>query len=565
MAAHVYDSPAPPAEAQATRAGRASATLLSVAADFAGGAGDFAGGAGDFAGGAGDFAGGAGPAPRIPDPALVVLIGASGAGKSAWAAAHYRPVEVVSSDQLRAVVGSGERDLDASVDAFALLDQIAAARTRRGLATVIDTLGLDPVRREGYLALARRARLPAVAVLVDTEAAVCRERNRGRSVPIPAAVLDAQLRRMRDVPAEVASEGWDLVLRARPARIEPVHSAEPADAEPADDQPATDQAANDQPAGAWRQEPGGLGFILQVSRFGWGTDPAGWLRSVALAAAEAGFEGIALMDHLIQIPQVGRSWEPIPEPWVTLGMLAGLGTGLRLGTLVSPVTFRPAGVLAKAVATLDALTGGRAFCGVGAGWWEREHAAFGLRFPPAGERLDQLELTIETMRALWRPGTKDYQGERVTLPETTCYPRPTGDVPVIVGGSGERRTLRIAARLGDGCNLPADLQTLDRKLAVLATHCAQVGRDPADLLVTVLDIPVVGTDRAHAAGLVERLRGRTAAATFAQRHHAGTPDDHIARYRLLAERGVATVFVALPDLAGPDEVRRLAPITAAFR
>lgn len=168
------------------------------------------------------------------------------------------------------------------------------------------------------------------------------------------------------------------------------------------------------------------------------------------------------------------------------------------------------------------------------------------------------------MRALWRPGTKAYDGERLSLPETTCYPRPAGHVPIIVGGSGERRTLRIAARLGDGCNLPADIATLDRKLTVLREHCAQVGRDPAELLVTVLDLPVIGTDREHAAELVERLRGRTAATTFARRHHAGPPDEHIARYRSLAERGVGTVFVALPDLAGPEDVLRMAPVIAAF-
>jgi hypothetical protein len=330
-------------------------------------------------------------AQRIPDPAVVVLIGASGAGKSTWAQQHYRAPEVVSSDGLRAVVGSGERDLDASADAFSLLDQIAAARTGRGLATVLDTLGLDPDRRRGYLDLARRAGLPAVAVL----------------------------------------------------------------------------------------------------------------------------------------------WPP--------------------------------GVLAKTVATLDTLTGGRAFCGLGAGWWDREHAAFGLRFPPARERLDQLELTIETMRALWQPGTKAYRGERVSLPETTCYPRPRTPIPVIVGGSGERRTLRIAARLGDGCNLPADVEVLDAKLAVLREHCREAGRDPADLLVTVLDIPVVGADRTDTADLVERLRGRTPAAAFGRRHHAGPVPDHIDRYRLLARRGVGTVFVALPDLTGPTEVLRFAPVISAFR
>src|SRR5262249_61564276 len=125
------------------------------------------------------------------------------------------------------------------------------------------------------------------------------------------------------------------------------------------------------------------------------------------------------------------------------------------------------GILANAVATLDVLTGGRAFCGIGAGWWDCEHAAFGLPFPPAAARLDQLEAAIETLRALWQPGTKPYRGTRVTLPETTCYPRPAARVPVIVGGGGERRTLRIAARLGDGGNLPAGLDVLDPKLAAV--------------------------------------------------------------------------------------------------
>ena len=118
------------------------------------------------------------PVIPVPDPALVVLVGPAGAGKSTWAADRYLPREIVSSDQLRAVVGSGEHDLDASVDAFALLDQIVATRSRRRLTTVVDTLGLDAERRLGYLALARQSGLPAVAVLFETDPAVCRARNR---------------------------------------------------------------------------------------------------------------------------------------------------------------------------------------------------------------------------------------------------------------------------------------------------------------------------------------------------------------------------------------------------
>jgi alkanesulfonate monooxygenase SsuD/methylene tetrahydromethanopterin reductase-like flavin-dependent oxidoreductase (luciferase family)/predicted kinase len=491
------------------------------------------------------------PAVPVPDPALVVLIGASGAGKSTWAAERYRAQEIVSSDQLRAVVGSGEHDLDASLVAFSLLDQIVAARAGRRLTTVVDTLGLDPERRLAWLALARQSGLPAVAVLFETDAAVCRRRNRARDRPVPAAVLDAQLRRLPDLAAQLGAEPWDLVVQpsgGMPGQhvVEPQHS------------PGSRQAAAVQ-----QSQPAGLDFVLQISRFAWADDPADWLRSVALAAAEAGFAGLALMDHLIQIPQVGRAWDPIPEPWVTLGLLAGLDTGLRLGTLVTPVTFRAPGIVAKAAATLDVLSGGRAFCGIGAGWWDREHAGFGLPFPPPATRLDMLETAIETLRALWRPGTKEYSGDRVQLPETTCYPRPASAIPVIVGGSGAR-TLQIAARLGDGCNLPSDERVLDVKIAEFRKRCQDAGRDPADVAVTVLDIPVIGRDREHVAGLIDTMRGRISADAFARQHHAGLAADHIGRYRLLADRGVSTVFVSLPDLTGPDDISRLEPVVRAF-
>lgn len=477
---------------------------------------------------------------RLPDPALVVLVGAAGSGKTHWAAHRYRAVELVSSDALRDVVGSGPADLDASVDAFSLLDLIVTSRAGRGLATVVDTLGLDPVRRLGYLDIARRSGLPAVVVLVETPTALCRSRNADRDRPVPARVLTEQLRRMRSVPDEVATEGWDLVLR--------VHQP---------DEPGT------APTAAGRLEPARpdreLGVVLQVSQFPWGEDPVGWLTSIADAAVEAGFEGIALMDHLLQIPQVGRAWDPLPDPYVTLGLLAGRTTDLTLGTLVTPVSSRAPGLVAKAVATLDTLSGGRAFCGIGAGWWEREHLAFGLPFPSASERVDRLEVAVETLRALWAPGTKPFAGQHVQLPETTCYPRPVHPVPIIVGGAG-RRTLRVAAALGDACNIRSDPDLLDRAIPLLRQHCTGLGRDPAEVAVTVLDVPVIGTDRDDVATRVERLRGRTAAATYARQHHAGTVVDQVDRYRALAARGVSTVFLALPDLASADDVARCAPL-----
>ena len=485
-------------------------------------------------------------AAPIPDPALVVLVGASGAGKSSWARAHYRTQEIVSADDLRGVVGSGRHDLDATDDAFRLLDQIVAARAGRGLTTVVDTLGLDTEKRRSYLAVARRSAMPAVAVVFDTPAEVCRERNRTRDRPVPAPVLTQQIRRAGAAAPDLAGEGWDVVTTVAwdgPAARLPDDAVTPAHTPP----PSPAHAP-------WPER----GVILQVSRFPWGDDPATWLKDVALAAEAAGFAGLALMDHLIQIPQVGRAWDPIPEPFTTLGMLAGLDTRLRLGTLCTPVTFRPGGIIAKTVATLDVLTGGRTFVGVGAGWWDREHAAFGVPFPGARLRLDELETSVETMRALWAAGTKAYPGAHVDLPETTSYPRPVGEPRIIVGGGGDR-TLRIAAELGDACNVVTNA-ALEHRLEVFEKHRARAERD---VRVTVLDLPVVGRDRDDVWRRVEGLRGRTSAAAYARSRHAATAEETAERYRRLFDRGVETVFVSPAGLAGAEDVLALAPLTTA--
>jgi alkanesulfonate monooxygenase SsuD/methylene tetrahydromethanopterin reductase-like flavin-dependent oxidoreductase (luciferase family)/predicted kinase len=472
----------------------------------------------------------------LPDPAVVVLVGPSGSGKSTWAAERYRREEIASSDALRGVVGSGPHDLDATADAFDLLERVVTARTGRGLTTVIDTLGTDDDRRRGWLARAREVGLPAVLVVMDTPDAECRRRNGARDRPVPAPTLANQLKRHRALVPQLELEGWDVV-----------HTV------------TTDEAAPDTvPAPVLtseaRRSSQGLKVVLQVSRFPWGEDPLAWLTALARAADEAGFAGLSVMDHLIQIPQVDRAWAPIPEPWVTLGTVAGLGTGLELGTLVSPITFRAPGITAKAAATLDVLTGGRAFVGVGAGWWEREHAAFGLAFPPPKQRLDDLERGIETMRALWASGTKAYAGERVRLPETTCYPRPVGDVPVVVGGTGPR-TLRIAATMGDAANVPSARPRLDELVATLHGHSETVR-------ITVLDLPIIGADRDDTWARVERLRGRTPAATYASRTHAGTAADQRDRWGGLAELGVDTVFLGVADLEGAEDVARLSPLLA---
>jgi alkanesulfonate monooxygenase SsuD/methylene tetrahydromethanopterin reductase-like flavin-dependent oxidoreductase (luciferase family)/predicted kinase len=497
------------------------------------------------------------PTLEIPDPALVVLVGTAGSGKSHWAARHYRTEEIVSADQLRAVVGSGPADLDASVDAFALLDTIVGARAGRGLTVVVDTLGLDRDRRAGYLALARRVGLPAVVVCLDTPAEVARARNALRDRPVPARVLAGQQQRMRAVIGDLDTEGWDVAVHV-------VDDAVEGRGAPAGSRAAATPAGTGPP-----NERNGPKLVLHVASFPWSGTPGSWLTDLAQAAEEIGLDGLSLMDHLIQIPQVGRPFDPIPDPFVTLGHLAAVTSRLHLGTLVSPITWRPAASLAKAAATLDVLSGGRAFLGVGAGWWAREHAAAGLPFPSSRSRLDLLEDALLTIRALWGAGTKPYEHGRVNLPETTAYPRPQSSeerrsIPIIVGGSGERRTLAIAARLADAVNLPtSDEAVLARKIAVLRRHLAEAGRDPAEVEVTVLDTPILGADRDDVSRRVERLRGRTPAPAFAARHHAATVERHAERYLGLAAMGVGTVFVSLPDLTGAGDMHRLAAVVSA--
>ena len=279
----------------------------------------------------------------------------------------------------------------------------------------------------------------------------------------------------------------------------------------------------------------------------------------------AGFAGIALMDHLIQIPQVGRAWEPIPEPWVTLGLLGRPRHRARARHAGHPGDLPAGGHHREGRGDpRRAVSGGRAFVGVGAGWWEREHAAFGLPFPPAGSGSTSSRTPSRPCGRCGPPAPR-----RTTASGSPCRRRrPTRGRSARCRSSSAApatRTLRIAARLGDAVNVPST-----RRRSTSTWHAAPplAGTDVA---ITVLDLPVVGRDRDDTWARVERLRGRTAAAAYAARTNAGTVADQRDRYAALADRGVSTVFVALADLDGADDLDRpgaadeLSPVTSARR
>jgi F420-dependent oxidoreductase-like protein len=487
---------------------------------------------------------------NLPAPCVVVLAGPGASGKTTWAAEHFPAEAIVSSDRLRAVVGSGEDDITASTDAFALLDQIVAARLGRRLTTVIDTLGLDAERRRIWLDLARRNNIPCVAVAFDTPAAECRERNRNRAKRIPVDVLAAQLRAWRQVRDTLPTEGYDEILAPQPVRTVP-------------------EAFVASSAAVARQadQPTGLRFGLHLSAFTFsGGTPATAerLREIAEAAEDAGFDAIYVMDHFRQIPQVGRAWEHFLESYTTLAYLAACTTRVRLGALVTGITYRNVGHLGKIIATLDVLSGGRAVCGLGLAWFKAEHDAYGWAFPPVRDRYRLLEDALQALPLLWGKGSPAFTGRAISIPEAACYPRPLQEhVPIIVGGGGERRTLRLAARYADAANVLGDLKTVRHKASVLRKHCAEVGRE---VELTHLCTSLVAEEDNQLATLVDRLRPqRVDPARYAASVNAGTVTDHIGRFRELAEAGVAEVMVRLPDLTDAEPLARMAKVIAAFR
>jgi F420-dependent oxidoreductase-like protein len=223
---------------------------------------------------------------------------------------------------------------------------------------------------------------------------------------------------------------------------------------------------------------------LSITNFPWASGPAASadrLSATARAAEDCGLDTVWVPDHPLQSDPASNPHEPMLEAYTTLGFLAGRTTRIRLGTLVAGATFRAPALLVKAVTTLDVLSCGRAGLGIGSGYNEDEAADMGMYLPPLPERFERLADTLEIAQRMWSGDESAYHGRREQLAHPICSPQPLSRPrpPILIGGTGERRTLRLVARYGDACNLfdiPDGGATVAGKLDVLAEHCAEVGR-----------------------------------------------------------------------------------------
>jgi F420-dependent oxidoreductase-like protein len=287
---------------------------------------------------------------------------------------------------------------------------------------------------------------------------------------------------------------------------------------------------------------------LQIPSFTWpgGHEHIGETFALIAERAEiAGFSSLWVMDHLFQIRAVGPPEQEMLEGWTALAFAAGRTSRIKLGTLVTGVTYRHPGVLVKIATTLDVLSRGRSYLGIGAAWNEDEHRGLGIPFPPLGERMDRLEETLQIALQMWAGDDRPFEGRHYRLERPLCSPPPVQKPhpPIMVGGAGERRTLRMVAQYADACNLFAygDLAVLDHKLRVLRGHCDAVGRPYAEIEKTTLGI---------GPGMLHLTRdGRDGTMTAAEMiHHCET----------LAERGIDHAIVNMRNVHEPEPFEVLA-------
>ncbi len=255
---------------------------------------------------------------------------------------------------------------------------------------------------------------------------------------------------------------------------------------------------------------------LQIPYFTWPGGPpemGGRLGEIVRAAEDAGYDSIWVMDHFFQLQHLGSAEWDMLEAYTTLGFIAAHTSRVTIGALVGGVTYRHPGILIKQATTLDVISGGRAWLGIGAAWYEREHKGLGVPFPPVKERFERLEETLQIAHKMWEGPPGAFEGKHYQLAETLNSPPALQKPhpPIMIGGSGERKTLRLVARYGDACNIFGDADTARHKFEVLRRHCEAERRNYDEIKRTLMYSIDVGTNGEKADQAVEAL-GRLAEA-----------------------------------------------------
>jgi F420-dependent oxidoreductase-like protein len=254
---------------------------------------------------------------------------------------------------------------------------------------------------------------------------------------------------------------------------------------------------------------------LQVPRFTWPGGPAGIapkLTEIARTAEAAGFHSLWLMDHFFQITGVGPPEAEMLEGYTGLTWCAAQTSTIKLGTMATGVTYRNPGILVKTATTLDVLSGGRAYFGIGAAWFELEHKGMGVPFPPLAERFERLEEALQIAKQMWAGGAEPYNGKHYQLEQAMCRPLPLSKPhpPILVAGSGEQKTLKLVAQYADACNLFGDAPQVQRKLDILKGHCDALGRDYGAIEKTTLGTAHLAVGHETASQIVARCKALAA-------------------------------------------------------
>jgi F420-dependent oxidoreductase-like protein len=284
------------------------------------------------------------------------------------------------------------------------------------------------------------------------------------------------------------------------------------------------------------------------------------IAEVVTAAEASGFDACFLMDHVQQIGGVGRPEDPMFDPYTLLGALAARTSTITLGTLVTGVVYRNPALLAKMVTTLDVISNGRAMLGIGAAWYQDEATRYGYDWPAPRERLDRLEDALRICRAMFADGRATVEGRYHRVRDALNYPRPIqpGGPKILVGGGGERRTLKLAAQYADACNIFDSLEAIRRKLPILARHCQDAGRDPAEIAKTRLSMLCLAPTAEHAerqlSQTLARLPSPLPKEHLRKMFIAGDPD--AVRREVLAhlDAGLDGLIVSFPHGPSPEEV-----------